>query len=250
MTSEPPAPLPLPVSATTATLRRRKLEATQALLGDTISIPDEDWQQPSRLPGWTRAHVATHLARNADAMRQVVEGLLGNRPTPLYPSPRQRRRDLEVGSRRAPLELQIDLDTSAGQLNQAFTRLTESGRVDVVELGPCFRMPAPHLMVARLNEVVLHRIDLDHGFTAAHVDADIARWLLEWNCQRIGERPDFPALHLMSDSGFQATIGAPPPAGHEAHLVHGTDASLLGWLTSRGPADSLGGADGLTLPEL
>lgn len=250
MMPAPPAPVEMPVSATMTTLRRRKLEATQALLGDTIRISDQEWQQPSRLPGWTRAHVATHLARNADGLRRAVTGLLTHRSTHLYASPRDRRRDLELGSRRAPLELQIDLDTSAGKLNEVFNQLTESGITDEVELSPGFRMPAHHLVVARLNEVVLHRIDLDHGFAPANIDADIARWLLEWNCLRIGERPDFPAMHLMSSSGFQTVIGAAPHPDHEPQIVQGTDASLLGWLTGRASADALGGAEGLTFPEL
>ncbi|MEL4504098.1 maleylpyruvate isomerase family mycothiol-dependent enzyme [Luteococcus sp. H138] len=247
MMPDPAAPAEMPVSATMPTLRRRKLEATQALLGDTIRIDDDEWQQPSRLAGWTRAHVATHLARNADALRRVVNGFLTHQPKHLYASPRQRRRDLELGSQRAPLDLQIDLDTSAGRLNEAFNYLAESGATDLVELSPGFRMPIHHLVLARLNEVVLHRIDLDHGFTSADIDPDIARWLLEWNCLRVGERPDFPAMHLMSSSGFQGVIGRPD---REPQIVQGTDAGLVGWLTGRASADALGGAEGLTFPEL
>src|SRR3954447_4566989 len=31
-------------------------------------LTDDDLRKPSRLPGWTRAHVVAHLARNADAL--------------------------------------------------------------------------------------------------------------------------------------------------------------------------------------
>lgn len=40
---------------------------TARLLGDTISVSDEGWRAASRLPRWSRGHVATHVARNADA---------------------------------------------------------------------------------------------------------------------------------------------------------------------------------------
>ncbi|WP_394276005.1 TyeA family type III secretion system gatekeeper subunit [Luteococcus sp.] len=237
----------MPVTASMALLRRRKLEATQALLGDTISITDEQWHEPSRLTGWTRAHVATHLARNADGLRRVVHGLLTHVPTTMYPDERTRRRELEAGSRRGALELQIDLDTSTGDLNETFDYLQQAGIADDVEVRPGVWMPAHHLVVARLNEVVLHRIDLDHGFTAGQLEADIARWLLEWNCQRIARRQDFPALQVSSTSGFTARIG---PKDADAPLVRGSDAHLLGWLTSRASADEVHGAESLELPEL
>ncbi|WP_420175706.1 maleylpyruvate isomerase family mycothiol-dependent enzyme [Luteococcus sp. OSA5] len=237
----------MPVSATLSLLRRRKLEATQALLGDTIAIADDDWHGPSRLAGWTRAHVATHLARNADGLRRVVEGVLEQRPVHMYADEQTRLRDLELGSRRDALDLQIDLDTSAGQLNYAFDHLEEAGITDVVEVRPGFRMPAQHLVVARLNEVVLHRIDLAHGFQATDVDADLAHWLLEWNCRRISDRPDFPAIQVSSTSGLTARLGTPHG---EPTVVRGSDAGLLGWLTSRADASLVDGAENLEFPEL
>lgn len=240
---EPSAPLP--ISITTADLRRRKRDATQALLGDTIAIPDELWQQPSRLPGWTRAHVATHLARSADAMRRVTEAHLTHLPTRLYPDELTRQRDLEQGSQRGALELQIDLDTSAGLLNDAFGYLEESGSTEEIVLGPGLRMPAHHLPIARLAEVVLHHVDLNCGFEVDDIEPDIARWLLEWTCLRSAGQGDLPPLEVTSTSGVHAVVGAPGTP----HPVQGTDAALLGWLTGRSGASAVVGAEGLDLPE-
>ena len=50
--------------------------ATQSLLRDTIDLDEEQWHAPSLLPGWSRAHVATHIARNADALRRVLSATL------------------------------------------------------------------------------------------------------------------------------------------------------------------------------
>ncbi len=72
-------------------LRLRKREATQALLGDTIRLGDDQWQEPSDLPGWTRAHVATHIARNAEAFVAAVEALLAGRPADALPVAGPRR---------------------------------------------------------------------------------------------------------------------------------------------------------------
>ena len=64
--------------------------ATQRLLGDTISVSDDDWRAASRLPDWTRGHVATHLARHADGMGRLVEwARTGERHRQLRPDVRR-----------------------------------------------------------------------------------------------------------------------------------------------------------------
>jgi maleylpyruvate isomerase len=38
------------------------------------------WAAPSALPGWSRAHVLTHVARNADAMINLLTWARTGRP--------------------------------------------------------------------------------------------------------------------------------------------------------------------------
>ena len=61
---------PSPAATQLETLRELIRAATQRLLGDTISVADDQWRAPSRLPDWTRGHVATHIARHADGRLQ------------------------------------------------------------------------------------------------------------------------------------------------------------------------------------
>ena len=56
-----------------AAVRALVTASTQQLLGDTIGVDDEAWRSPSRLPGWGRGHVATHLARQADGLGRLVD---------------------------------------------------------------------------------------------------------------------------------------------------------------------------------
>lgn len=239
-------PAPLVAGTTMAHLRRRKREATQALLGDTIAISDRDWQQPSLLPGWTRAHVATHLARNADALRRVAHGLLTHAPGPMYPDAAAAEAALEEGSLRGALDLQIDLDTSAGRLNDTLNYLEEAATTERVQLSPGRWVGAHELPLARLQEVVLHHVDLDCGFTTTDIEPDIARWLLEWTSSELAGRADVPAATVTSTSGWEATVGC----GEPTRRAHGSDAQLLGWLTGRTDGSSVLGADGLTFPLL
>lgn len=243
-TSGTDGPLSVP---TIAAVRHRKLEATQHLLGDTIRLSDAEWQSPSLLPGWTRAHVATHLARNANGLARVARGVITGVPQPMYDSESERQRDIERGSERTGLELQIDLDTSAGDLNEAMNDLValDEQRVAApVELRPGFAIPGTLLPTARLAEVVLHRIDLGTGYTIDDIEDDIAGWLLDWVLLRLSTRIDIPRLRLLATSGRVFTTGS----FGEAVEVSGEDRHLVGWLTGRSGADRLRNADLAVLP--
>ena len=48
--------------------------ATQRLLDAARVLPESELRAPSLLPGWSRAHVLAHVARNADAMRSLLTG--------------------------------------------------------------------------------------------------------------------------------------------------------------------------------
>ncbi|MCW2803857.1 MAG: maleylpyruvate isomerase [Propionibacteriaceae bacterium] len=226
-------------------VRELVTHATQQLLGDTITVSDEDWRAASRLPGWSRAHVASHLARQADALGRLVEGARLGERREMYPDPGQRDAEIEDGAGRLGLELQIDLDTSAGRLSAGFDQLDQADGWDaVVELRGGIQVPARLLPLARLTEVVLHHVDLDIGFTVDDIDEQTSEWLLEWSAFRLRNRDEFPTLLLTSTSGFTITVGsAGPPLP-----VQGTSAQLLGWLTSRAGDQQLSGAQGLVLP--
>ena len=213
----------------------RGQEATQALLGDTITITDEHWQMPSRLPGWTRAHIATHIARQADHLARVFEQLSNNQPTSLDDSPDAVDDEIERGSERSALELQVDLDSSAGRLYKASTQLHRLAPGRPVALTPSLTVRLDQLPMLRLNHLVLHHIDLDIGFTPEAIDPQAAMWLLAYNAARIGRDSAYPAIRLASDSGVVALVGG----GGRAQVVHGPDNLLLGWLTGRLTPDKI-----------
>ncbi len=145
------------------TLRGLVNGATHRLLGDTIAVSDEDWRAASRLPGWSRGHVASHIARQADGMVRLTEWARTGERHDMYASAEQRETDIAAGSDRTGLELQIDLDTSAGRLDQAFDGLDEQAWDTIVELRGGTKVPARLLPLSRLLEVVVHHVDLDIG---------------------------------------------------------------------------------------
>ncbi len=236
---------PAPPGSELDALRVLMITATQQLLGDTISVTDESWRGPSRLPGWTRGHVATHLARQADALVRLIEGARSGDLRPMYDSSAQRDAEIEAGADRTGLGLQIDLDTSAGTLSEAFETVELEAAWDkLVELRGGDVAPVRLLPLARLCEVVLHHVDLDIGLDIGDVDQPTADWLLEWLSFRLGPRVGFPKINVLSDSGLAVVVGH----DEQAIDVRGSSAEVLGWLTGRSTGESLRGADGLTLP--
>src|SRR3954466_11276826 len=61
-------------------------DATDRLLRTVGSLGELDIRAPSSLPGWTRAHVLAHLARNAEALANLLRGVRTGTPAAAYAS--------------------------------------------------------------------------------------------------------------------------------------------------------------------
>jgi maleylpyruvate isomerase len=138
--------------------------ATQRLLGTARVIAEPDLRAPSLLPGWTRAHVLAHLARGADAMRNLLVGARAGQDRPAYLSAQARGADIEHGAGLAAKELMADLADSAMAFRTISKQLPgDAWRFPVRVLGSQ-RFPAAQLLTRRLVEVELHHCDLGAGY--------------------------------------------------------------------------------------
>src|ERR1700733_15569183 len=99
--------------------------ATQRLLDTARALAEPALRAPSLLPGWTRAHVLAHLARNADAMRNVLVGAGAGEERPAYDSQDARDDDIERGASQTAKELMADLADSAMAFCYVARRLPE-----------------------------------------------------------------------------------------------------------------------------
>lgn len=199
-------------------------EHTHLLLGSTIGFSEAHWAQPSGLTGWTRSHVAAHLVENARGLVRVCQGLAHQRRTRMYPSHSDKMRAIERGALASGLQLQIQLDTTASELQAQLATL--EGNTSPVELRAGDPMPANQIPLARLFEVVVHSVDLavdDHEMDLA---SDIAVDLLAFEAERIGRRSDVPGILVLADEGFRTRLGAEG----EFETVGGPAAHLMLWL--------------------
>jgi maleylpyruvate isomerase len=230
------------------------LPAVRSSTADLIKgVEAEQWSEddvhaPSLLPGWTRAHVLTHLARNADGISATLGGALRGEIVARYPEgPEGRNRDVETGASRHVAELLADLRESADRLDRMFAAVahadgwqltTESGR------------PASTWVAARWREVEIHRVDLAGGYRAgdwppAFVALELPH-LVDGLAERAGR-----ALHL--EATAEGSV-SPDLAGRswdvgdgEPLTVRGPDWALFAWALGRPTA----AGDALTaMPEL
>jgi maleylpyruvate isomerase len=142
-------------------------DATQRLLGTARVIDERKLREPSLLPGWSRAHVLAHLARSADAMRNLMIGAQTGQQRAAYPSSEARAADIEQGARQRTKELAADVADSAMAFRTVARRLPdEAWRVQVRVLDSV-PFPAAQLLTRRLVEVELHHCDLDAGYGPA-----------------------------------------------------------------------------------
>ena len=123
-----------------------------------------DLRAPSLLPGWSRAHVLSHLARGADAMRNLLTGARASQDRPAYANPQARNADIDRSAAAGAEELVDDLVGSAMALRTVARQLPDlAWRYQVQMLGSS-RFPASQLLARRLAEVELHHCDLGIGY--------------------------------------------------------------------------------------
>jgi maleylpyruvate isomerase len=171
--------------------------ATQRLLDDARTIPEAELRAPSLLPGWTRAHVLAHVARNADAMRNLLIGARSGQDRAAYASAQAREADIERGAAMGAKDLIADLADSSMALRTIVKQLPDEAwrvRVRVLDSAP---FPAAELLTRRLVEVELHHCDLGVGYSSADwpavfVTMELAEPMRSQRQDRLGYPPPSP----------------------------------------------------------
>ncbi|MEE1941626.1 maleylpyruvate isomerase family mycothiol-dependent enzyme [Streptomyces sp. TRM 70361] len=218
-------------------------ESTERLLAAVAGLGDASVAEPSLLPGWTRGHVLAHLARNADALVEVLAG------RPMYPSAEVREADIERDAPR-PLVVQLaDLRAADARLGRAMDSLTGERWGATVALRNGVTDLASSLPFRRRIEVELHHVDLGIGYTLHDLPADFTERELENMVRRFAGHPDVAPLELRTGDGRVRRTGRTAGAGAEPVVVTGPPTELMGWLTGRTTGGGLTVAGGV-LPAL
>lgn len=216
------------------------------LRGLMMRMGDDAFAAPSALPGWSRAHVLTHVARNADAMINLLTWARTGVRTPAYSSREQRDADIEAGARRTPAEIRADVVESSDRLARVVRAMPEAAWSARVQSGRGRDIPASDIPWLRAREMWVHAVDLDVGASFADMPAPMVTALLAEATAVLGEKPDFPPLHLVAPDGTTWSVGD----SAEAATVAGPAPALAAWLLGRSNGRDLRTADRTRLPSL
>jgi maleylpyruvate isomerase len=153
--------------------------AAHARLTATVErTTDEHIRSSSRLPGWTIAHVLTHIARNADGHARRLAGALRGEDVRRYPGgPAQRDSEINKGARRSVESILADLDTSQRQLDSVWEQSMAAGWPHAALRGDD-HWPTTASPVRRLREVEMHHVDLGLGYEPSDWPEEYVAWEL------------------------------------------------------------------------
>src|SRR3954447_6791051 len=204
---------------------------------------------PAPCPGWTRGHLLTHLARNADGLVNVAHSAVTGVPVPMYASAEARNADVEAGAGRPARELTDDLERSAARLADELDQVPD----DALDLqvpsgrGPTIRVG--DVPWVRLREVVYHHVDLDAGYGFADAPQEVVVAGLRECVPRLAEVTT-PVEVTAELPGAADPVVLRLGTGEPRLAVHGPSWDVLAWLTGRSDGAGLRTGSGAALPAL
>ena len=205
------------------------IASTHALQHSLENLSDDQCREPSLLPHWSRGHVLTHLARNADALRNLVHWARTGEETRMYPSREARNAAIEEGSGRSADELRADIDQASSALLDDLRSLSDEQWARRISWGYAdHESDASEIPLLRRTEVEVHHVDLDLDYTVAHWPEEFVEHLLAETAAEFSMREGMPGFVLVgNDDEGTWTVG---PGGQH---ISGPPPALLAWLLGR-----------------
>ncbi|MFJ7147040.1 maleylpyruvate isomerase family mycothiol-dependent enzyme [Streptomyces sp. NPDC100445] len=219
---------------------RELTRAAERLLAAVAGLSDADIAAPSRLPGWTRAHVLSHLAAQAPGLERLLTWARTGVRTPQYASREARDAEIEAGARLRAAELVARVRQSAAHWQRTAETLPGPAW-DAVVVPFTGEVCTPRrILVIRLRELVLHLVDLDVGHEVADIPPATRDIVLADVLGYYARAEGVPSFTVHGAGGEElARFGDGGPT------VSGTAADLLAWLSGRGTGDTLDAPGGL-----
>jgi maleylpyruvate isomerase len=238
-----------PLDAATVDRVVTAIETATARFVDAVAALDpEGVRRSSGLPGWSRGHVATHVANNAPALANLLHNAATGDTRPMYAGRAEREAAIEAGAGRPAATMVADLRESARVFADA-ARAVPMDRWDVpVHLMSGRAIAARTVLPHRMREVEFHHVDLDVGYTPAHWDTGFVTACLDDLVTTMSEQPGVPRLILRASDGSGTHTWTVHGDGGPVS-ISGPRAALLAWVAGRSPGDGLlcSGADVLPM---
>lgn len=200
-------------------------------------MTDDDCRGPSLLPGWTRGHVLTHWARNADGQSRMLLAAMQGEIAAQYPGgDAQRESDIEAGAARPARLILSDVRTAIDRIEDVWRRMPADAwsRPTAARIG---QRSAWMSVWARWRESEIHHLDLVAGYAHGHWPAEFVDMLLPRVMPTLATRLDgqiaVQAETIDRDPPVRATTA---DAAEDLVIVRGHASAVLCWLLGRASA--------------
>jgi maleylpyruvate isomerase len=240
------------VSAPVADLEMVR-QSSRRILRAADALTEREVAAACALPGWSRAELLTHLARNADGFRRIARGAETGEVAVMYPGGApERAADIAAGRGRPGSAVLRDLRHAVDALAESWQRLSDA------EWEAAGRMATGEYTVrdtvsVRLQELEVHHVDLDVGYLptdwpVAFVARALDRTLRTLPDRASADRPELDARYRIeaTDHGRAWTVimhgsrvAVARDTDDDTHhgdpdaVVSGWGCDLLAWLLGR-----------------
>jgi maleylpyruvate isomerase len=177
--------------------------------------------------------VVAHVARNADALLNLLNWARTGVETPMYPSVEARAAGIEKTAGQSPADLRADYAAASARLSSAFDALPDRAWTAPIRTAQGRPVTAEEVPWMRCRENWVHTVDLACGADFDCVPADMLAALVDDVLAMWARRGTSPDLVLVaSDTGRRWGTEA-------AVTVTGRLPALTAWLTGRNGRDDL-----------
>jgi maleylpyruvate isomerase len=187
-------------------------------------LTDEEFAAPSLLPDWSRHRLLAHVARNADALVNLLTWARTGVETPMYASAEARDAGIAEAAALPPAELRAEVMAATQRLAEAVHGLPADAWSAQVRTAQGRTVPAAEVPWMRSREVWVHAVDLDAGVGFADVPEDVLAALVDDVFRMWDRRDQVPDVAVFAGdrewgTGSLAVAGALP--------------DVAAWLTGR-----------------
>lgn len=221
-------------------------DGTSRLIADLAALSDEDLNAATALPGWNRRYLLSHVAANAEALRNLVHWARTGEERRMYASTEARDAGIKAGAAKPATELRAWVAESAAALAADLDALPGAAWDATVITAQGLTREAREIPWMRAREVYVHAVDLGAGTGFADLPEDFLTALLDDITARRSKAGTSPALAV---TAVDAGRGWQVAGDGETLTVGGPLASLTAWLSGR-PVTGLTDASGRPVPDL
>ncbi|GAA4542793.1 maleylpyruvate isomerase family mycothiol-dependent enzyme [Pseudonocardia xishanensis] len=190
---------------------------------------DDAFAAPSALPGWTRAHVLSHVARNADALMNLLHWARTGEETPAYASREARDADIAAGAARPPAAIREDVVSTSDTLAQVVKAMPEDAWRATIRNSQGVEVPATEIAWMRAREMWIHSVDLDVGASFEDFPQPMLCELVGDVAAMLSAREGVPAVRLVAADRSRVWS-----IGEGGVSVEAPVADLAEWVSGRG----------------